>query len=128
MYIDTYIFIHTYIYASPPPKTQNLHVTTYHTLKQPRLSCRKGNCTLCWCVLPYLCGCKVMKPSGPSQRSKASTPSGVVFLYLATPATEFNSIYEFRAPTPVTQHDIHQVWGIQSTHPHHSTEPWIRSG
>jgi len=31
-------------------------------------------------------------------------------------------IGELRAPTPVTRHDIHYGWGIQSTHPpHHST-------
>ena len=80
IYVYRYIHIYTYIYMlAPPQKKTNLHFTTFHTLKQPRLSCRKGNCTLCWCVLPYLCGCKVMKPSGPSQRSKASTPRELFF-------------------------------------------------
>jgi len=37
-------------------------------------------------------------------------------------------IGEFRAPTPVTQHDIHYGWGIQSPHPHHSTELQLRCG
>ena len=37
-------------------------------------------------------------------------------------------IGELRAPTLVTQHDIHYGWGNQSTHSHHSTEHWIHRG
>ena len=48
------------------------------------------------------------------------------------PLPPFSMIYigvgGFRAPIPVTQHDIHFGWGVQSTHSHHSTELWIRRG